>query len=108
MLDGVTVIESKAQKDEIILEGNDVQNVSQSGISYYVCIFSCTSITQSLCSCIDSGCLSRSEQGYSKGPLLKRELSSINFHSLLFDSSWMGYVSDVHLYIIDSAVCLVF
>lgn len=33
MLDGVTVVESKAQKDEIILEGNDVQNVSQSGIS---------------------------------------------------------------------------
>jgi hypothetical protein len=31
MLDGVSVIESKAQKDEIILEGNDVQNVSQSG-----------------------------------------------------------------------------
>ena len=33
MLDGVTVIESKAQKDEIILEGNDIQNVSQSGMS---------------------------------------------------------------------------
>jgi len=33
MLDGVTVIESKAQKDEIILEGNDVQNVSQSAAS---------------------------------------------------------------------------
>lgn len=31
MLDGVTVVESSAQKDEIILEGNDVQNVSQSG-----------------------------------------------------------------------------
>lgn len=33
MLDGVTVAESKAQKDELILEGNDVQNVSQSGTS---------------------------------------------------------------------------
>ena len=33
MLDGVTIAESKAQKDELILEGNDVQNVSQSGIS---------------------------------------------------------------------------
>jgi large subunit ribosomal protein L9e len=31
MLDGVTVSESKAQKDELILEGADIQNVSQSG-----------------------------------------------------------------------------
>ena len=31
MLEGVTVSESKAQKDELILEGTDVQNVSQSG-----------------------------------------------------------------------------
>jgi len=33
MLDGVTILESKAQKDEYILEGNDVQNVSQSAAS---------------------------------------------------------------------------
>lgn len=33
MLDGVTVAESKAQKDELILVGNDVQNVSQSAAS---------------------------------------------------------------------------
>ena len=38
MLEGVTVSESKAQKDELILEGTDIQNVSQSGTSsvYYV------------------------------------------------------------------------
>ena len=31
MLDGVTVTKSDAQKDEIILEGNDIENVSISG-----------------------------------------------------------------------------
>ena len=31
MLEGVSIYESKAQKDELILEGTDVQNVSQSG-----------------------------------------------------------------------------
>ena len=38
MLDGVTVAESKAQKDVLVLEGNDIQNVSQSGMlgSLYV------------------------------------------------------------------------
>jgi len=33
MLEGVTISESKAQKDEYILEGIDVQNVSQSAAS---------------------------------------------------------------------------
>ena len=33
MLDGVVITESKAQKDEFILEGNDIDNVSQSAAS---------------------------------------------------------------------------
>ncbi|KZP32951.1 ribosomal protein L6 [Athelia psychrophila] len=33
MLEGVTIEESKAQKDELLLTGNDIQNVSQSAAS---------------------------------------------------------------------------
>jgi len=35
MLNGVKVIESKAQKDELILEGSDIDNVSQSAASIH-------------------------------------------------------------------------
>ncbi|KAK0498642.1 ribosomal protein L6, alpha-beta domain-containing protein [Armillaria luteobubalina] len=35
MLDGVIVAESKVQKDELILEGNDIDNVSQSAASIH-------------------------------------------------------------------------
>lgn len=33
MLEGVTVDHSKAQKDELVLEGNSLENVSQSAAS---------------------------------------------------------------------------
>jgi large subunit ribosomal protein L9e len=36
MLDGVTVSISSAQKDELILVGNDIQNVSQSGELFFI------------------------------------------------------------------------
>lgn len=48
MLDGVVVSESKAQKDEIILEGNDVQNVSQSGTSLHSVCGYCVLISPKL------------------------------------------------------------
>ncbi len=64
MLDGVTVSESKAQKDELILEGIDVQNVSQSGASIREsCLFSATD-SPLVYSCIDPGRLPGTEQGY--------------------------------------------
>lgn len=31
MMKGVTVINSQAQKDELVLQGNDIESVSQSG-----------------------------------------------------------------------------
>ena len=35
MLEGVTVMKSEAQKDEIILEGNDIEKVSTSGNFFF-------------------------------------------------------------------------
>ncbi|GAA5961490.1 hypothetical protein JCM21900_000959 [Sporobolomyces salmonicolor] len=37
MLEGVTISESKAQKDEIVIEGNDVDMVSQSAADIHGC-----------------------------------------------------------------------
>ena len=64
MLDGVTISESKNQKDELILEGTDIQNVSQSGkypCSSWVCA---TSNTTFLRSRVHPGHLPCTEQGY--------------------------------------------
>ena len=64
MLDGVIISESKNQKDELILEGNDISNVSQSG-THFSLFFSVAGLTSPFRSCIDPGCLPRTEQGYS-------------------------------------------
>lgn len=62
MLDGVIVAESKAQKDELVLEGNDIDNVSQSGI--YLKSNRKKRFFDYTCSCIDPWHLPREEQGY--------------------------------------------
>ena len=43
MLDGVEIMES-SQKDELILEGNDIDHVSQSGISFFKSYFNTSKI----------------------------------------------------------------
>ncbi len=65
MLDGVVVAESKAQKDELILEGNDIDNVSQSGV-YFLLSFCGKSALIFRSSRIYPWHLSRAEQGYSE------------------------------------------
>ena len=37
MMKGVTVVNSQAQKDELVLQGNDIEAVSQSGL--ITCLF---------------------------------------------------------------------
>lgn len=63
MLDGVTVSESSTQKDELILEGNDVQNVSQSG-KFTTLSRSMLLLMHFSCSCVHPGRLPGTEQGY--------------------------------------------
>lgn len=65
MLDGVTVAESTAQKDEIILEGNDIENVSQSGEQ--VGFSTETNINPFANSCLHSRFLPGTKQRYPKG-----------------------------------------
>ena len=48
MLEGVTVMKSEAQKDEIILEGNDIEKVSTSGRFIILSWFVAAQIYQSV------------------------------------------------------------
>jgi hypothetical protein len=61
MLNGVTVAESTAQKDELILEGNDIDMVSQSGTLPSILLLLSTNTPHSR---IHPGCLPGTEQGY--------------------------------------------
>jgi large subunit ribosomal protein L9e len=63
MLGGVTVSESKAQKDELILVGNDIDNVSQSGTLFWSVV--ANAHAYSFSSRIYPGYLPGTEQGYS-------------------------------------------
>jgi large subunit ribosomal protein L9e len=61
MLDGVTVSESKAQKDELIIEGTDIENVSQSGTLMGYWLFSFSRILFFLAASIQGICRVRNK-----------------------------------------------
>jgi len=65
MLEGVTVSESKNQKDELILEGADIQNVSQSGTGFCIVFAFVITLGHSI-SGVDPRCLPSAKQRYSK------------------------------------------
>ena len=66
MLDGVTITESKAQKDELILEGIDVQNVSQSGTLGFTVMVRAQLTNAQTNSRLDSRLMPCKKQGYPK------------------------------------------
>lgn len=69
MLEGVEVSESKNQKDELILEGNDIDHVSQSGTRALVTILSPLILFQ---------------------PLLSKVFAA--FATRIFGNSWMVFM----------------
>jgi len=68
MMKGVTCVNSTAQKDELILQGNDLEAVSQSGklTSYLTCYFHRLIGVFVFCSCLHPTVCEGQEQGYPK------------------------------------------
>ena len=60
MLEGVTVSESKTQKDELILEGPDIAMVSQSG-AYVSHLFIITLLIEIVAASIQGSCRVRNK-----------------------------------------------
>src|SRR6266702_350790 len=72
MLGGVTVSESNAQKDELTIEGTDIEYVSQSGTMMNYCVFFILILKKRFFSGVHPGYLSGTEQRYSQ--ILRRDL----------------------------------